>query len=420
MNRFKTLILITATTALLLSGCGNNSASMDHPVRLMDYVLDLGVIKDYDEKKMMDFCKEKYFVPSEFGCSCVVTQVDGKNIVGRNNDITITENSCFKFILDINQYKALGLCYCYQFQDKLSYEYVLNNGLDDFSKMIIPFVATDYLNEKGLYIQTDMRYEEDGYEVTSTNPKSDVDLFLMSFPGYAATRCKNVYEAVGLAMAGVNIYNNVDPSKTVTWNFAFTLADAEGNYGLLEVAKNKVSFLPKQNGQANYYVTPEFAKDAKFQSGEPRFKVLNEGLDQVKTLDNMLKHMEKTYYTWSSEWDKLDEAPYDVRTECVGCFPVDKDGKVSLDGDTKNCTTAWLMDEKNKDYVFDIIKTGNKELYSTYKNNDGTWNYPKLRKAYGTIPDFWITMFSVAVDCSARKMKVRYFQDSTKEIEFSI
>lgn len=414
----KPLFLLSITPLVLLTACNANKASMDHPRRLFDYVVDIGTITEFDEQTTLDMLKER-FLHTKTGCSSIVTQVDGHNLVGRNMDMTVSEAPIIKFTLDINEYKAIGLTYPVYEEDN-EYNYILNNGLSDYLRNVSPYVAPDYLNEEGLYIETNMRSYEVGLDVTSTNPTSNIDIFLMSFPAYASTRCKNVNEVVELANK-VNLYTSGLEDEIPPWNYAFLLADAEGNYGLMEVANNKVIYLPNQNGQANYYVADEFKQNAKFQCGEPRYNALNKDLDKVKTQDDMLKHMENSYYSYVQGTSNLINAPYDIRSEWAECLPINEQGEIDLDnGSLENCTTEWVMDPSRKEELLSIIEESNQECYGEFLNEDGTWNIQILREAYGEIDDFWISMYSVAVDCNNKSMKIRFFEDSRKELIFRV
>lgn len=414
-------IILVIVLAISMTACGDSSskkeASMEHPVPIADHVLDVGTITENNESAIKKYFESKY-LHLDGGCSSVLTQIDGKNLMGRNLDLAISENAVFKFVLDINKYKAIGFTYNTAVSG-LNYDAALKNGIDKKVQMLIPNTASDLMNEKGLYIQANMRSSQPGYEITGTNPEAKENVYLVEFPAYVATRCATVGEVVKLAKS-VNIFNNTDKTKSLTWNFAFMIADAEGNYGLLEIAKNKVSFLPKQNGQANYYVSPKFAKGYKYGSGQSRFKVLNEGLDKVKTMDDMLEHMQKSYFSQAMRVKDFDKASYDVRSEYVHGFPVNDKGKYDKkNGNIDNCTTKWITDDSRKDLVYSLIQKNNKDNYGKFLKEDGTYDFNKLRTAYGKIPDFWVSATSLAVDCSNKMLKIRFWENADETLEFS-
>lgn len=404
---------VTAEEPVIAEEPVTEAASMEHPVVLADHLVDVGTITDVDEEYVLNYFVEKSLGISG-GCTCVVAQVDGNNLLGRNMDLSLSENAAFKFVLDINEYKAIGIAY-FPFMKGVVFDDVVANGVPEAARAILPYTATDFLNEAGLYIETNMRNAEEGYKNSGTNPDSDILLCNSCIPAYVATRCRTVDEAVEL-LKETSIYTS---EASVPWNFCFTIADAEGNYGLLEIAKDKVSFLPGQNGQTNFYVTPEFAEGARFNCGESRYAVLHEGLDQITTSEQMLEHMEKAFYSQCYNADHLREAAFDIRSEFVHTFPVDDEGNYNEEnGSVENCTTAWMTDDSRIDEVYDLIRRYVEDNYGKYCA-DGRYDFDAIRADAKNLPDFWVSAYSMAVDCAAKTMTVRFWEDTTNNLVFS-
>lgn len=398
---------------IVFTGCGKNETpSPAHPEVLMDYVVDIGTISDIDEEAALKALEVTY-ARAPGGCTCVVTQVDGKNLVGRNMDLTISENTAFKFVLDMNKYKSIGIAYT-SYRD-LKFADIKENGITEDFKQALPFIASDYLNEAGLYIETNMRNGEEGYECTGTNPGAELSVNAIALPAYLTSRCANVDEAVALVRE-LNIWT---PTEPVAWNFAFMLSDAEGNYGLLEIAKNQVIFSPGRNGQANFYYAPEFAADAKYQTGESRYACVNEGLESVKNQNQMLQQMQKVYYSQCYDVEHLRECPFDVRSEYIEVFPVDEEGNVNLDtGSLLNCTSDWILDNTRADTTYDWIAAYISAYFSDYLTDSG-YDFAAIRANAENHPDFWVSAYSFAVDCSAKTIKAHFWEDTDTTLEFS-
>lgn len=412
----KKLALVLCAVLVLgmfFPGCGKREEpSPAHPAVLMDYVVDVGTITAVDEAaalKAMDTRSSQ----TPGGCSCVVTQVDGKNLVGRNMGLAITENTAFKFMLDMNQYRAIGIAYT-SFRD-LKFADVKANGVSKEFLQALPFIASDYLNEAGLYIETNMRNGESGFECTGTNPGAEVSVNAVGLPAYLASRCATVDEAVALVKS-LNIWT---PTEPVAWNFAFMLADAEGSYGLLEIAKDKVIFSPGRNGQANFYYAPEFAADAQYQTGEARYACINEGLENVKTQDQMLKQMQKVYYSQCYDLEHLHDCPFDIRSEFIESFPVDEAGNVNLEnGSLLNCTSDWVLDDSHVDLTYDCIAAYVSSYFGAYRTDSG-YDFAAIRADAKNHPDFWVSAYSFAVDCSAKTMKAHFWENTDITLDFS-
>ena len=80
---------------------------------------------------------------------------------------------------------------------------------------------------------------------------------------------------------------------------------------------------------------------------------------------------------------------------------------------------VWLTDEGRRDEVFNLLQDINKNDFGQCIKEDGTYDYDELRKAYGTMPDFWVSAFTIAVDCSQKTMKVRFWENPDDIFEFS-
>lgn len=412
-NKLRFVLVTVLALAMIFSGCGKREEpSPAHPAVLMDYVVDIGTITDLDETAAMKGL-ESQFSRSPGGCTCVVAQVDGKNLVGRNMDLALTENTAFKFMLDINQYRSIGIAYT-AFRD-VAFADIKENGVPEAFLRGLPYIASDYLNEAGLYIETNMRNTEAGFACSGTNPGAEVSMNAIGLPAYLTTRCATVDEAVALAQT-LNLWTPTDP---VPWNFAFMLADAQGNYGLLEIAKDQLIFSPGRNGQANFYYAPEFAADARYQTGEARFACVNEGLEAVKTQDQMLQHMQKVYYSQCYRADPLKDCSFDIRSEYIQSFPVDEEGNVNLEtGSLVNCTSDWVLDDSHADLTYDCIAKYSSHYFGAYRRGSG-FDLAAIRADAKQLPDFWISAYSFAVDCSAKTMKAHFWEDTDTTLEFS-
>ena len=104
------------------------------------------------------------------------------------------------------------------------------------------------------------------------------------------------------------------------------MGDATGEYGILEIAGNKLYYLPYQNGQGNYYLNPECNAIDSRGTGYGRLARLIEGLDEVETQEDMFRHMEKAM--WRDEVLYADNTYFDENGEI---HFVDDQGEPILD-----------------------------------------------------------------------------------------
>ena len=137
-----------------------------------------------------------------------------------------------------------------------------------------------------------MRYAEyyptgqSKFECSGTNPASKERIYAGIIAHCVAENCKNVKEAIEY-LKPLDIYTS--KGGDFPWNFGYVLADASGNYGVLEIAENNVSFLEKEPAQTNFYLTPEFARKQGLKCGVGRYANLTKGLAGVKTEDDMFQ-----------------------------------------------------------------------------------------------------------------------------------
>lgn len=157
---------------------------------------------------------------------------------------------------------------------------------------LLPFLSLDVLNSEGPYIEVNMRYAEyyptgqSKFECSGTNPASKERIYAGIIAHCVAENCKNVKEAIEY-LKPLDIYTS--KGGDFPWNFGYVLADASGNYGVLEIAENNVSFLEKEPAQTNFYLTPEFARKQGLKCGVGRYANLTKGLAGVKTEDDMFQ-----------------------------------------------------------------------------------------------------------------------------------
>ena len=356
--------------------------------QVFDYVYDLGVYTSLNEEL------GKAAVGNRFGndsgkCTAVAkTLPNGDTVVGRNLDFYITHNPAYiirtKGIDGL--YDTIGLSYAH-----VGYpnnEYVKANGLPKQLREQLPFASTDVLNEKGLYAEVNMRYDEPGkdgkplFASSGTNPKSKERISVTMLPRYLVSRCATVDEAVALAKK-IDIYSIKAPG--MNWSLCMLMADATGNYGLLEIAQNKVSFLKKQPAQTNFYITKPWYKQQHYKSGVGRYETVMNGVKDVKNDEDMFKLIKKVSYFQANF---PDTCQYDARTEFVV--------------DNSKWTTDYVLDPKNQEEVKAMMQEGAAKLSKMTREeimDNGT---------------YWESVFTNLVNCNKKTITVRFFEDENR------
>jgi len=164
----------------------------------------------------------------------------------------------------------------------------------------LPFSATDVFNEKGLYACVAMRCGDaaGGMDCPGTNP-GKTRACVNYAPALVALNCATVKEAVAFLKDSYDWYTltYVDITNTIlTWNMAFLIGDASGEYGLVEFGRNGVFFTPYQNFQSNYYIHPLLCERALENHGHGRAAALLDGLMDVQTEADIMENQKKARY----------------------------------------------------------------------------------------------------------------------------
>lgn len=389
----KKKFLILITLFLILStifACNEKNVSLQVK-ELEPYIFDTETITSIDYK-----FAEKYFAKLNDnwggGCSCVAKVLpDGHMVLGRNMDLNIS-NKC-AYIVHTNckdKYKTVGTCYTFRDYSP-DYNDVKVKGLSSDFVKILPLICDDILNEKGLFVEVNMRNAEcwpagqDKFACSGTNPNSKERVYMFGVSRYLAENCATVEEAVEYAKK-LNVY-----SKDRYWNYCFMLADATGNYGLLEFCANEVIWLPKQFGQTNFYLN-EIANAIQDQkNGEGRLNTLKEGIDKVNTKKDMYDLIKKVSYF--QFYDPLN-CNFDPRSENIGTFA--------------GATYNFLMNPKYKNEILYLMDKYGEPIRSMSKEELKNKN------------EYWQSSFTEVIDCNEKSIFIRFFENENSKYKITL
>lgn len=359
---------------------------------ISDCVFETRVIKKTNQR-LYDLFTKYVFCGNASGCSCVVKNLDdGDTVVGRNMDFYISNKPAFIVrTAEKNRYRTTGIAY---YNDYIpDSESLRKHGLPRIFHVMLPLFCQDVMNDRGLYIEVNMRYsevDEDGnlkFISTHTNPSSRERTCIAGLNTRIAQNCATVDEAVEY-IKSLDLYSPSSPE--MNWNFCYILADANGKYGLVEVADNKVYYQEGQNAQTNFYVARELYSRQQMKCGVGRYEKLMQGLPQVKSEGDMFKLMDSVSYSQSYNYEKCT---FDARTEFIGEKP--------------GWTYDYLMDEKNQAEVIAYMKSES-ERFSGY-----------TREELKDDGSFWESSYTTVANCSRKTMRVRFFEDNGNVIELN-
>lgn len=226
---------------------------------------------------------------------------NGEVLMSHSMDVEISETPGFLSRITDGKYDTLCLTYSggvgrYKYYPEELQK--LDKDIDYLKSL--PFGATDVFNEKGLYMSVDMRCGDQagGMDCPGTNP-GKARACQISAPSLIALNCATIKEAIEFLNDSYDWYTltYVDSVGTkLTWNMAFLIGDATGEYGLVEFGKNGVYFTPYQTFQSNYYIHPLLAERAIDNHGHGRANALIKGLMDVQTENDIIENQKKARY----------------------------------------------------------------------------------------------------------------------------
>ena len=435
-------------------------------------VLDIGIYKSFDEDSVLAALNANAStLLNKPACTCVVKDrsAEGKGLlIGRNMDYSLSDGPVFVYQLNYGKYKTIGITCFSSMVPAEEAKKGLTSETDKAILSMIPAFGQDFLNEKGLYIEMDMRnldYGTDPYNdfkpskwyCSGTNPgKGLPDVFYAMVPFYVSTKCSTVPEVIDMLRNKINIYTTVTDRETFKnivckdWNLCFMVADALGNYGLIEIADNKIVYIPRAVAQTNFYENDVFARNELFPTGgwgkrastnwksadwenidgpyrdgiKSRYAVAIENLDNIHTTLDMQENMRKIFYSQvyankaagvNAKINKNMNSQINPRYEMVQCWPLVRTGSGPDD---------WKLDfEKGNIYActFDVLTGMSSSKFNSLYKEYLKHHYAGKSKAQllADNEDYWVTVQSVVTDIDARKWTVTFFE-GTESYELTI
>lgn len=385
-------VMLLAAMVLACAGCSaGQPAEKRVPVEIVfDHVVDLGTYEALNFEEVNQYLATKHdFWDS--GCTAAATTVEsGDTIVGRTLDFYISDKPAYICRTKVpGSYATIGVGYSSMSGE--SFETVAEKGMLEKVHMQLPYLCTDVLNEKGLYCEINMRNGEfypdgtDKFGCSGTNPDAEIRACVIVIPRLVCENCATVQEAVEY-LKTIDFYTPKKPG--FAWNFCFLLADATGDYGLIEIAENEISFLDKQHAQTNFYVTEKFANKEEYKCGRGRYDVVMSGIDDVHSEEDMFRLIDQVTYYQSNF---PDECSYDWRTEYVGVKP--------------HWTTDYVLDEANAEEVLEEARNQANKLKSMTREEIEAENH------------YWESALTTITNCNNRTITVRFFEDNDRVYE---
>ena len=423
---------------------------------LGNYVIDLGEFTEADLEVGLEFINKTQDAWPKTSCTAVVKKnKKGEVIVGRNQDMEISNYPAYISHIS-GKYKSI--CFFYDNKGNIKYDdYKAGAELPEDRRCGFATLSTDAFNEKGLYIQINMRTGI-GIKNSGTNPGAK-RVGEISVASLASINCSTVQEVLAFVKT-LDIYSMGDSKSPAAWSFAFLLGDATGEYGILEFADNKMFYTPYAPGHCNAFVALPLVTKDPYGAGYGRLEAAMRYLPKAEDEYDMMKAI--GYGGWSHEIqdckyshldknghavfvDEFGNPSIDYRTELTGNLAVDEYGNIvsedkpdllsgflgyyskPLQDDYDslkamynlslhaNCTKEYVLDDKNFEqvkaaFIRQFEKVDGFNLLEKYFAGD-----EKGLRDCGVI---FTTGMRFGVNCSTKHLVLRFFEKEDVTIEY--
>ena len=444
-SKIAVLFMCMAIAITSLSACSTQSASnykhLTNSAKdgegiytdLGDYVIEIADYKDADFDAASKALEEKYGIIDGACTACAKLDSKGHVLIGRNLDNQVSQ--CPAFFIHSTQGKYETLSLRYMNSEKYTYEEFKNTGYKDKDFLnSISFCVTDSMNSEGLYIEANVREPYPEFINTGNNP-GKTTVYVPMLVAMVARNCATVEEALDYMRNEINIVSTPYYNNTIPTQYGYYIADATGEFGIIEVIANEVYYLPYVSAQGNYYLTPKWSVVENNGTGYGRVQAALDGLPEVDNLEEMMAHMEKpmwknsVLYMENAYLDENGKACFvddagnpsiDFRSDFSNSIALDENGNV-IDSDDYECKARsdarWMMDDKN----FDIVK---KTICDKVKAMN--WKDKLLRYYEGDEEDLrndgqvFTTGACFAVSPSEKKMIIKMFEKEELTYEISM
>ena len=360
--------------------------------QIFDYVCEIPTYTELDYDYQRDFFENKFSGLSG-GCSATAKRVNGEVVIARNLDFNISNKSAYVVRTEVPGFhKTVGMAYIPWFGP--DFKDAVKDGLDDDFAKILPFFCCDILNDKGFYIEADMRNEEHDengkprYKDYGLNPGKE-RVSAIAFLRYAAERCATIDDLLNL-LKEIDFYSL--SATNIDWGFSYVVADATGNFGVLEIAGDKVYFNQYHPCHTNSYVTPELAENQKLRSGWGRYNTLMANYFKATDEQGMLDLINLVRYT--SQYEDRENCAFDWRHEYY-----DEAAGVTYD---------FLMDPANEDKVLAEVNAYTNEINA------------KTRQEKQDVNTYWESTLTVLTNVNKRTMRVRCYEDENRILNLTV
>ena len=273
--------LIGGPAAFAEEAAGKTEAASPYTV-VTDRVIEL-TYDDWDSESAAAYL-DKYDIAMG-ACSAVKVILDGTVYVGRDYDFYCSDTPAFIVRNNSGSIRTIGIGNMPLTHD----DWGENFTLSDTDFLVLPYACCDVMSEAGIYVETNVRMNEDGFSCSSTNPGAPrrcTEAFMQTM--------LSQYSTIDEILAHVDDYDWFDLTP-LGFQQSFFLTDRTGYSVVVEFAANSWK-ATETDVNANYYIDADWFEEELMPCGIKRIEMETEYLPNVKEADDIFTMMERGAY----------------------------------------------------------------------------------------------------------------------------
>ncbi len=352
---------------------------------LADGVIELPVITEIDYEAGLEKSRKLF---GRFGCSAITKILeDGDVIIGRSFDLIYSDNPAYIIRTAAEGfYRTTGLAY--NVFDGASFSEAAAEGIRRDELLTLLFFTVDIMNEKGLYIEANMRPEEPSstgiLPSTGTRPDAGSPIPFPALVRYLGERCATVGEALEKAYS-LNVCGM--DADSFFWSGAYLMADETGRHGVLELVDNRLIWTEGQDCHTNFFISAEYRRKSLFGEGLGRYNTLRKGIGDVQSEEDMARLIRSVRY---SQLLEPGSSLFDPRSEFTGY-------EKSFADEGGMLTMKMSGEERYRNRIMNLIAQYAEKVRKSGKKNL-----------------MWMSVWQTTVSCTRRTLRVTFFEDDSR------
>lgn len=353
--------------------------------------------------------------------ACAKLNREGEVLIGRNLDNETSLYPAFIIHTSFGKYDTVSIRY--NNNDRYNYDEFRDHGYQDAEYMnYIPFCVTDAMNSEGMFVEANIREPIPDFVSRGIHPERERVITTMLVQAMVMN-CATVQETLDYLRNEIDIVSTPYVDMRRPTQYAYMIGDATGEFGVIEIAKDEVFYLPFQPAQANFYLYPTLNVSDNAGSGYGRMARVLDGLQNVQTSEDMMEQMKKPMWkaeVLDMECGYVDEngrarfvdaegnPSIDWRSDLTNIIPVDADGNITeeyTEETIARSTPQWMSRDDKFEQVRAIIS-----------ERIGGWKEPLLKYYEGDeMPlrengNIFCTGISYSVNCARKQMLVKFWE----------